>query len=92
MLLSERNEKKGMILFGGLILAFLALSIAAYVISGHMGIEERFNRAVGINSESEQAENSGIFGFNIEGNSMFYLVVFAALIVACAALYVKFKL
>ncbi len=43
----EMERRKGMILFGGLILVVVGLSLAAYLISGHMGIEERFNSAVG---------------------------------------------
>ena len=39
-----------MILFGVLILAVVGLSLVAYHISGHMGIEERFNSAVGIDA------------------------------------------
>ena len=35
----KTNHKKGLMIFGVLILVFLALSIAAYVISGNMGIK-----------------------------------------------------
>ena len=42
----KTNDKRGLMIFGVLILVFLTLSIAAYVTSGHMGIEERFNNAV----------------------------------------------
>jgi hypothetical protein len=84
-------NKRGMMIFGLLILVFLVLSMASYIISGHMGIEERFNSAVGIYGETEKAKNSGIFGFNIEGNPLLYLIVFAALIAVCSLLYFKFK-
>ena len=89
---SVRYKKKGTIIFGGLILAALAFSITAYVISGHMGIEDRFNSAIGMNSESKEARGSGFFGFDIEGNPLFYIVILAALFIACAALFAKFKL
>lgn len=76
-----------MILFGFLILAVVGLSLVAYHVSGHMGIEERFNSAVGINAgpeeEEEEEESSGIFGFNIEGNPLYYMVILATLIILC---------
>jgi hypothetical protein len=80
-----------MILFGVLILVFVGLSLAAYLISGHMGIEERFNSAVGIDAGPEEEESSGIFGFNIEGNPLYYSIIFAALIILCLVIYVMNK-
>jgi hypothetical protein len=88
----KTNDKKGLIIFGGLILAFLILGIAAYVISGNMGIEERFNNAVGIHSDSGEEGPSGIFGFNIEGNLVYYVIIASALIIICAVLYTRSKL
>ena len=86
------NNKRGLMIFGVLILVFLALSIAAYVISGNMGIEERFNNAVGIHPDSEEEGPSGIFGFNIEGNLVSYVIIDSALIIICAVLYTRSKL
>ncbi len=90
--MSKVIDKRGFIIFGGLILVFLALSIAAYVISGHMGIEERFNNAVGIHADSEEEGPSGVFGFNIEGNPVAYVIIASALIIICAFLYTRFKI
>ena len=87
----KTNDKKGLAIFGVLILVFLALSIAAYVISGNMGIEERFNDAVGIHADSEEEGPSGIFGFNIEGNLVSYVIIASALIIICAVLYTRSK-
>lgn len=92
MQLTKVNSKKSMVVFGGLILVFLTLSIAAYIISGHMGIEERFNNAVGIHADSEEEGPSGIFGFNIEGNPVAYVIIASALIIICAFLYIRFKI
>lgn len=78
-------------IFGVLILVFLTLSIAAYMTSGHMGIEERFNNAVGIHADSEEEGSSGIFGFNIEGNLVSYAIIVFALIIICAFLYTRSK-
>ena len=88
----KANNKRGLMIFGVLILVFLALSIAAYVISGNMGIEERFNNAVGIHSDSEEEGLSGIFGFNIEGNLVSYVIIASALIIICVVLYTRSKL
>ena len=87
----KTNDKKGPIIFGVLILVFLALSIAAYMTSGNMGIEERFNNAVGIHPDSGEEGPSGIFGFNIEGNLVSYVIIASALIIICAVLYTRSK-
>ncbi len=88
----KTNDKRGLMIFGVLILVFLTLSIAAYVTSGYMGIEERFNNAVGIHADSEEEGPSGIFGFNIEGNLVSYVIIASALIILCAVLYTRSKL
>ena len=88
----KTNHKKGLMIFGVLILVFLALSIAAYAISGNMGIEERFNNAVGIHPDSGDEGPSGIFGFNIEGNLVSYVIIASALIIICVVLYTRSKL
>lgn len=85
------NDKRGLMIFGVLILVFLALSIAAYMTSGRMGIEERFNNAVGIHPDSGEEGPSGIFGFNIEGNLVSYVIIASALIIICAVLYIRSK-
>jgi hypothetical protein len=83
---------RGLVIFGLLVLVFLIMGLSAYAISGHMGIEDRFNSAVGIIGEEEEEVGSGFLGFNIEGNQLYYLIIFAALAVLCAVLYLKFKL
>lgn len=83
---------KGLVIFGMLVLIFLIMGLAAYAISGHMGIEDRFNSAVGISGEVEEEEGSGFLGFNIEGNQLHYFIISAALVILCAVLYLKFKL
>ena len=88
----KTNDKKGLMIFGVLILAFLILGIAAYMTSGNMGIEERFNNAVGIHANSEEGGPSGMFGFNIEGNLVSYVIIASALIIICAVLYTRSKL
>lgn len=85
----EIDRKKSMILFGFLVLAVAGLSLIAYHVSGHMGIEERFNSAVGIEPGPEEEESSGIFGFNIEGNPLYYVVILVALIISCLIIHIK---
>jgi hypothetical protein len=88
--LTEINERTGLIIFGGLILIVMASSLAAYLISGHMGIEDRFNSAAGINITPEEEDGSGFLGFNIEGNPVAYMIIFSALITICVLLFAKF--
>ncbi len=88
----KSGDGKGLMIFGLLVLVFLIMGLAAYTISGHMGIEDRFNSAVGISGEGEEEEGSGFLGFNIEGNQLYYVIIFAALAILCAVLYLKFKL
>ena len=87
----KSGDCKGLVIFGLLVLVFLIMGLAAYAISGHMGIEDRFNSAVGISVEEEEEEGSGFLGFNIEGNQLYYLIIFAALAILCAVLYLKFN-
>ena len=89
--MSETDERRGLILFGGLTVLILVLSLTAYFVSGHMGIEERFNNAVGIHGDSEEEEASGLFGFNIEGNLLYYAVILTALIILCLIAYIKWR-
>ena len=85
------SQKKGWLLFIGLTLIIVALSLTAYLVSGPMGIEERFNSAVGIQSGSDDNGPSGVFGFDIEGNHLSYAVILTALIVLCLIVYYKGK-
>jgi hypothetical protein len=87
--LYEIDRKKSILLFGFLVLAVSGLSLIAYHVSGHMGIEERFNSAVGIDSGSEEEESSGMFGFNIEGNPLYYAFILVALIISCLIIHIK---
>jgi hypothetical protein len=87
----EIDRRKSSLLFGVLILFVVGLSLAAYFISGTMGIEERFNSALGIEGHEEEGEPSGIFGFNIEGNQLYYLIILSILVISCLLIYLKNK-
>lgn len=87
----EIDRRKSSLLFGVLILFVVGLSLAAYFVSGNMGIEERFNSALGIEGHEEEGEPSGIFGFNIEGNQLYYLIILSILVISCLLIYLKNK-
>lgn len=98
--MSEQNNKIGLIIFGAIIFAVLIASLAAYMASGDLGIEERFSDAVGLSGgehdhDHEEAhdheEGSGFFGFIIEGNILSYAVILIILIAASMLLYWKFR-
>ena len=86
----EQSNKKGIIIFGGIVLIFLVLCLFAYLITGDKGIEERFSNAVGLPSESEGGDN-GILGFTLEGNHLSCVIILALILFATALIYAKYK-
>ncbi|MCE8422445.1 MAG: hypothetical protein J5U17_05905 [Candidatus Methanoperedens sp.] len=86
----EQNNKKGTIIFGTIVLIFLALCVFAYMITGDKGIEERFSNAAGLPGELEGGDN-GIIGFTLEGNNLSYLIILAMGLGATAILYKKYR-
>ena len=87
----KQSNKKGPLIFGGIVIIFSVLCIFAYNMTGDKGIEERFSNALGLVNESEKDDN-GIFGFTIEGNQLSYGIIFALILAATALIYVKFKI
>ncbi len=73
-------------------LIFLIICLAAYLITGNRGIEERFSQAVGLPSEPDSGGDNGFFGFHIEGNILSYIIILALILVACVVIYLKFKI
>ena len=84
-------DKKGLIIFIGLLLLVVVMSLAAYGITGKMGIEERFTHAVGLVNMGDK-ENSGWFGLALEGNLLLYAVVLCILVVASYIVYRHFSI
>jgi hypothetical protein len=80
-------DKKGLSIFIGLLLFVIVVSLAAYGITGEMGIEERFSHAVGLVNMGGEEEGSGWFGLAVEGNPLLYAVVLGVLVVICYAMY-----
>jgi hypothetical protein len=87
----EQSNKKGIVIFGGIVLIFLIICLFGYMITGDAGIEERFSNALGLSGESESEEN-GIFGFTIEGNKFSYGIIFVLILAATALIYIKYRL
>lgn len=85
-----QSKKKGMIIFGAIVVIFLALSVFAYMITGDKGIEERFSNALGLPDEPEKSDN-GIFGFTLEGNHLSFVIIVSLILVATALIYFKFR-
>ncbi len=86
-----QGSKKGIIIFGTLVLIFLVLGLLAYIITGNKGIEERFSNAVGLPGETEEKGDNGILGFTLEGNHLSYVIILALLLVAAALIYIKYR-
>jgi hypothetical protein len=86
----QQSNKKGLIIFGAIVLIFLVLCLFAYVITGDKGIEERFSSAVGLPSEPDSGDN-GIFDFTLEGNHLSYVIILVLILVATALIYAKYR-
>ena len=84
------GEKKGLIIFIGILLLVIVVSLAAYGTTGDMGIEERFSHAVGFERGGEEG-GGGWFGLELEGSPLLYAVVLGVLVVACYAVYRHFS-
>jgi hypothetical protein len=85
-------EKKGLAVFLGLLALVMVVSLAAYQMTGHMGIEERFSHAVDLHHRDEAGEESGgWFGLSLEGSPLLYGAVLGILAIGCYAAYRHFS-
>jgi hypothetical protein len=84
------GENKGRIIFGVILIVVLIASFAAYQLTGHMSIEDRYNTAVGLPASQEE-EGGTFLGFSIEGNPLLYLIVLGIFCAAGFAAYRYFK-
>ena len=85
------KEKKGLIIFGAILLIVLVTALASYQMTGSMGIEDRYNTAVGLPPSTEDGGEGTFFGFPAEGNPVLYAIILGILIVGCYVAYKKFK-
>jgi hypothetical protein len=88
----DSHRKKSLLIFGGIALLFIVLAFIAFEITGPMGIEERFQHAVGLGNESvEEEEGGGFFGFFVEGNFLGYIVILVILVAVAICLWLRSK-
>jgi hypothetical protein len=90
--MSAFGENKGRIIFGIILVIVLIVSFAAYQMTGHMSIEDRYNTAVGLPAAQEEEDGGTFLGFSIEGNPALYLIVLGIFCFAGFAAYRYFKL
>jgi len=88
----ESGTRYGVALFLLLAIAMVAIAVIAAGVTGPMGIEERFNSAVGIHEDPGIAHEEEGSGFSIEGHPMFYAILLAVLVIACLFLYRKYHI
>ena len=86
------EERKGLIIFGAILIVVLIAALAAYQMTGNMGIEERYTTAVGLPPSPEEEGGGTFFGFSAEGDPVLYMIVLGVLIVGCYAAYRRFRI
>ena len=84
------DRRRGLILFVLLVIAVAIISLAAYRMTGPMGIEERYTSAVGLPAPVE-GEDGGWFGFSLEGNHLAYGVILLALAGISVIVYLRWR-
>jgi len=84
------DRRRGLILFGLIVVAVVIISFVAYRMTGPMGIEERYSQAVGLPSPGEES-GSGWFGFSLEGNPLLYGVILVVLGGICVIAYIRWR-
>lgn len=85
-------RERGFILFCVILILVLFASLGAYQISGHRGIEERFQNAVGLVPDTEEEDNNSLLGFAIEGNGILYIFMLCILVIICFIAYRSFRI
>jgi len=88
--MSAFGERKGRIIFGVILLIVVVISLAAYQMTGHMSIEDRYNTAVGLPTSQEE-EGGTFLGFSVEGNPVLYLIVLGVFCAGCYIVYRHFR-
>jgi len=85
-------ERRGRLIFIGLVLIAGLVALFAYAVTGPVGIEERFASATGTGPHDAGEGGSGAAGFTLEGQPVLYGAILVLLILGCVALYRKFAL
>jgi hypothetical protein len=79
--------KRGLLIFGLITVALLGTAVVAFLVTGPMGIEDRFTAAAGIAAVEDGDSRNDTASFSIEGNSILYVFVLGILIAACMIIY-----
>ena len=85
------EERKGLIIFGAILIIVLIVALAAYQMTGAIGIEDRYTTALGLPPGEEEGGET-FFGFSAEGDPVLYVIVLGLLIVGCYAAYRHFRI
>ncbi len=85
------EKRKGLIIFGAILIVVLIAALAAYQMTGSMGIEERYSTAVGL-PPGEEESGATFFGFSAEGDPVLYVIILGILIIGCYAAYRHFRI
>lgn len=85
------KNNSGLAIFLILVCIFVVVGVAAYLLSGDKGMEERFSQALGLGGGDEGEAGGGLLGFRVEGNILLYAIILASLIIICAILVRLFK-
>ena len=88
--MSAPDRKKWLILLGLILAVALVVALGAYRVTGPMGIEERYNNAVGLPG-SEEESGVGWLGFSLEGDPLRYVTILVVLGAACVIAYLRWK-
>jgi hypothetical protein len=88
--MSAFGENKGRIIFSVILLFVVIISLAAYQMTGHMSIEDRYNTAVGL-PISQEEEGGTFLGFSVEGNPALYLIILGVFCAGCYMAYRHFR-
>jgi hypothetical protein len=84
------GERKVLILFLLFVILAGILAVLVYRMTGSMGIEERYNQAVGLPGTGEGG-GGGWFGFSLEGNPLLYGVTLVVLGSGCVIAYLWWR-
>jgi hypothetical protein len=84
--MSVFKERKGLLIFGAILIVVLVAALAAYQMTGSMGIVDRYNTAVGLPVSQEEGGGT-FFGFSAEGNPILYVIILCVLGFACILAY-----
>jgi len=86
----EPRERKVLLLFALILLLAAILAFAVYRMTGPLGIEARYNQAVGLPTGGEEG-GGGLFGFSLEGNPAAYGVILGALVLLSLFTFLRWK-